>query len=128
ISCLFAITIFLTYSIILDNGYYQSDHSNGLYDTFFIDGLNRILGIFKSKSGLSNGVAPLILALIPYLMSFFIKVNKFYYSKLDILIPISLLVFTAGGGMEQTGRYVMYSMPLWLPIISQQILYFLRDR
>ena len=44
------------------------------------------------------------------------------------MIPISLLVFTAGGGMEQTGRYVMYSMPLWLPIFSQQILYFVKNK
>ena len=61
-------------------------------------------------------------------ISFYIKDSKFYFSKIDIMIPISLLIFTAGGGTEQTGRYVMYSMPLWIPIFSQQLLYFLRDK
>ena len=126
ISGLLVVGIFLFYSVILKNGYYQSGESGGgMYDKALTDGLQRILSIFTSKSGLSNGLAPLILALLPYLLSFFIKETKFYFSKFDLLIPISLLLFTAGGGMEQTGRYVMYSMPLWLPIFSQQILYFL---
>tara|TARA_A100001015_G_C15016016_1_gene725553 strand:- start:1281 stop:2342 length:1062 start_codon:yes stop_codon:yes gene_type:complete len=126
ISALLAIAIFVIYSLVFGNGYFQSNQSDGLYDTFFIHGLSRIMSIFLSKSGWSNGALPLILALIPYLFSFLIKPNKFYYSKFDFLIPISLLAFTAGGGMEQTGRYVMYSMPLWLPIFSQQILFFIR--
>ena len=126
ISALLAVAIFVIYSLVLDNGYFQSNQSNGLYDTFFIHGLSRIMSIFLSKSGWSNGALPLILALTPYLLSFLIKPNKFYFSKFDILIPISMLAFTAGGGMEQTGRYVMYSMPLWLPIFSQQILFFIR--
>ena len=127
ISALLVVGIFIFYSIVLNNGYLESDlDGNGLYDTALASGMSRILSIFTSKSGLSNGAVPLILALSPYLISFLIKDSKFYYSKLDILIPISLLVFTAGGGMEQTGRYVMHSMPLWLPIFSQQILYFLR--
>ncbi len=126
VSALLAVAIFVIYSLVFDNGYFQSNQSDGLYDTFFIHGLSRIISIFLSKSGWSNGALPLILALIPYLLSFLIKPKKFYYSKFDFLIPISLLAFTAGGGMEQTGRYVMYSMPLWLPIFSQQVLFFIR--
>ena len=126
VSALTAITIFVIYSLVFDNGYFQSNQSNGLYNTFFTHGTNRIISMFFSKSGWSNGALPLVLALMPYLISFIIKPNKFYYSKFDFLIPISLLVFTAGGGMEQTGRYVMYSMPLWLPIFSQQILFFIK--
>jgi hypothetical protein len=127
LSAALALTIFIFYSIILKNGYYQSDlGGDGLYDTIFLKGLSRIFSIFTSKSGLSNGLLPLILSIIPYIISIKIKTSKFYFSKLDFLIPISLLLFTAGGGMEQTGRYVMYSMPLWLPIFSQQVLYFLK--
>ena len=126
-SALLALTIFLFYSIVLQKGYFQSDlGGKGLYDTVFSKGLDRILDIFLSKSGFSNGLLPLILAIVPYLISMRITTSKFYFSKLDLLIPISLLAFTAGGGMEQTGRYVMYSMPLWLPIFSQQLLYFLK--
>ncbi|WP_440614698.1 hypothetical protein, partial [Candidatus Pelagibacter sp. HIMB1748] len=126
-SALLALTIFLFYSTVLQKGYFQSDlGGNGLYDTVFSNGLDRILAIFLSKSGFSNGLLPLILAILPYLISIRINTSKFFFSKLDLLIPISLLAFTAGGGMEQTGRYVMYSMPLWLPIFSQQLLYFLK--
>ncbi len=125
ISSILAGVIFFIYSIILKNGYYQSDLDGlGLYDTFFTEGIDRIYAIFTSKSGLSNGLVPLIFAIIPYIIAIKINSSKFYFSKLDFLIPISLLIFTAGGGMEQTGRYVMYSMPLWLPIFSQQILFF----
>ena len=128
-SGLIAIGIFLFYSLVLGHGYLESDlGGQGLYDTALSSGPSRILSIFTSKSGLSNGAIPLIFAIIPYLISFFIRESKFYFSKFDIVIPISLLVFTAGGGMEQTGRYVMYSMPLWLPIFSQQILYFVKNK
>ena len=82
--------------------------------------------MFLTKSGNSNAVLPLLLSITPYVISFYIKNSKFYFSKFDILIPFSMLVFTAGGGTEQTGRYVMYSMPLWLPIFSQQIIFFLK--
>ena len=129
VSGLIVIGIFIFYSIFLGHGYLQSDMGGqGLYDTALTKGLDRILSIFISKSGLSNGALPLLFAITPYIVSFYIKDSKFYFSKIDIIIPISLLIFTAGGGTEQTGRYVMYSMPLWIPIFSQQLLYFLRDK
>jgi len=37
-----------------------------------------------------------------------------------LFYPLSLVLFAAGGGMEQTGRYVMYSFPIWVPILSYQ--------
>jgi hypothetical protein len=129
ISGLLVIAIFYFYSVVLGHGYHMSDlEGKGIYDTAISRGLFRIFGIFTSKSGLSNGAVPLFLSLIPYILALFIKERKFFYSKVDFLIPISLLVFTAGGGMEQTGRYVMYSMPLWLPIFSQQLLFFLKKQ
>ena len=126
-SGLLVITIFYFYAVFLGYGYFQSDlDGSGIYDTALSRGYIEIFEIFTSKSGLSNGVIPLFLSLLPYFLAIFIKGGKFYYSKIDFLIPISLLIFTAGGGMEQTGRYVMYSMPLWLPIFSQQLLFFLK--
>lgn len=128
-SGLCVIAIFYLYSVVLGHGYHMSDlNGEGIYDTAISQGAVRVFGIFMSKSGLSNGAVPLILSLIPYILAIFIKERKFYFSKVDILIPISLLVFTTGGGMEQTGRYVMYSLPLWLPIFSQQILFFLKKQ
>jgi len=126
LSALICLAIFLIYSISLGHGYYQSDLELGLYDAIFIKGFDRIFYMFLTKSGYSNAVLPLLLSITPYVISFYIKNSKFYFSKFDILIPFSMLVFTAGGGTEQTGRYVMYSMPLWLPIFSQQIIFFLK--
>tara|TARA_B100001989_G_scaffold252577_1_gene235185 strand:- start:1948 stop:3018 length:1071 start_codon:yes stop_codon:yes gene_type:complete len=125
ISAMIAILIFYVYSIYLEHGYFQSDQKDGLYDTYFSRGLERITLMFTSKSGLSNALLPLILAIAPYLISLIVKTKKVFYSKFDFLIPISMLAFTAGGGMEQTGRYVMYTMPLWLPIFAQQIIFIL---
>ena len=128
-SGLLVIGIFYFYSIILGHGYHMSElEGRGIYDTAISHGFSRILAIFTSKSGISNGAIPLLLSIIPYILALFIKESKFYYSKFDFLIPISLLIFTAGGGMEQTGRYIMYSMPLWLPIFSQQLLFFLNKK
>lgn len=128
-SGLLVISIFYFYSIILGHGYHMSElEGRGIYDTAISHGFLRISAIFTSKSGFSNGAIPLLLSIIPYILAIFIKESKFYFSKFDFLIPISLLIFTAGGGMEQTGRYVMYSMPLWLPIFSQQLLFFLKNK
>lgn len=126
LSAVLAVSIFYLYSVVLENGYFQSNIDNGLYDTFFSDGLNRILSMFTGKSGLSNAALPLILSIIPYLLNLNLRIKYTLYSKYDYLIPLSMLAFTAGGGMEQTGRYVMYTMPIWLPLLSKQIIYFLK--
>ena len=52
---------------------------------------------------------------------------NYYFSKLDFIVPLSLLIFTAGGGMEQTGRYIMYSMPSGCQYFSAT-LFFLRKK
>ncbi len=123
ISSILAVLIFYYYAIVMGHGYLESDVENGLYDTYFSHGWLRIYTMFTSKSGLSNGAIPLLFALIPYFLTFFIKVENKFKSRLDFLVPISMIAFTAGGGMEQTGRYVMYTMPIWLPLFSQQIIF-----
>ena len=55
----------------------------GIYDTAISHGFSRILAIFTSKSGFSNGAIPLLLSIIPYVLALFIKESKFYYSKFD---------------------------------------------
>lgn len=129
-SGLMVVGIFYSYAILMGHGYLGSDlRGEGLYDTTFRHGLDRIFAIFNSKSGISNGFAPLFLSILPYFLALLIKNNyKFYFSKLDFIIPLSLIIFTAGGGTEQTGRYIMYSMPIWLPIFSQQVLFFLKKK
>ena len=56
-----------------------------------------------------------------------IKEVKKKFSKIEIIIPLSMLFFTMGGGVEQTGRYIIYTFPLWLPIFSQQIVYIFKN-
>lgn len=129
ISSIFVVLIFVFYAFILEKGFIESDlGSSGIYQKFFSEGFQRIYVMFLFKQGYSNAVLPLFFTVLPYLLSLFIKVriSSNYFSRFDFLIPISLLFFTAGAGMEQTGRYVMLSMPLWLPILSQQVIFFFR--
>ena len=95
----------------------------------FTDGLSRIFAMFTSKAGLSNALIPLLFAISPYVLNFFTKTHinkKINFSSLEILVPLSLVLFAAGGGMEQAGRYVMYSFPIWVPILSCQFCKFVK--
>ena len=128
-SGLLAILIFYYYAKVLGQGYLQSGQPQGLYNTMFTDGLSRIFGMFTSKAGLSNALIPLLFAISPYVLNFFAKTHinkKINFSSLEILVPLSLVLFAAGGGMEQTGRYVMYSFPIWVPILSCQFCNFVK--
>jgi hypothetical protein len=118
--------IFLFYSKYLGYGYFQSDIDDGAYNTAFsINSLYRIYSMFLSPSGYSNTVLPLIFAISPYLLNYFKKVDNFYFSNKEILIPFALLFFTIGGGMQNGGRYIIYSMPIWTPILSVHICNFI---
>lgn len=128
VSGLFALLIFYFYAKILGKGYLQSDQPEGLYNTMFSQGLDRILHMFKTKSGLSNALLPIIFSVAPYIIGYFIKIKKINYSNYEFLIPLSLILFGAGGGMEQIGRYVMYSFPIWIPILSCQFYILLKNK
>lgn len=128
VSGLFALLIFYFYAKILGKGYLQSDQPEGLYNTMFSQGLDRILHMFKTKSGLSNALLPIIFSVTPYIIGYFIKIKKINYSNYEFLIPLSLILFGAGGGMEQIGRYVMYSFPIWIPILSCQFYILLKNK
>ncbi len=127
ISSVLVVFIFIFYTKFLGHGYWNGDLDYGLYNTAFtLKGLQRIYSAFFSPSGYSNTVLPLIFAIIPYIFSFFFKINKFYISNFEILIPFSLLIFCLGGGMTNGGRYVMYSLPLWAPILSIHLSNFIK--
>jgi hypothetical protein len=127
-SGLLAILIFYLYSKVLGYGYFQSNEPEGLYNTTFSQGLDRILYMFKIKAGLSNAILPILFSISPYIIGKFLKYKKINYSNYEFLIPISLILFGAGGGMGQIGRYVMYSFPLWVPILSCQLYIILRNK
>ena len=83
ISGLIVIGIFIFYSQFLGHGYLQSDMGGqGIYDTALTKGLDRILSIFTSKSGLSNGALPLLFAITPYIVSLYIRSNSCNFDRL----------------------------------------------
>ena len=128
ISGFLAILVFYFYTKILGYGYLQSNDPEGLYNTMFSQGLERISHMFKTKAGLSNAILPILFSISPYIIGKFIKNKKINYSNYEFLIPCSLVLFGAGGGMEQIGRYVMYSFPIWVPILSCQLCILLKNK
>ncbi len=115
LSLFLVIGIFLIYSFYLNHGYWGQDNPTGIYNTFFSEGLVRLKNIFANPKGISNALLPIIFAISPYLYLIFKKDKKRSY---EILVPLSLILLGMGGGTTNIGRYVMYSMPLWIPLLS----------
>ena len=128
LSAMINIFIFILYAKILNFGYIGSANIDSQFNTIFSEGFYRIINIFLTKSGYSNSVLPIIFCIVPYIINLKLKVTKLEFSKFDILIPLSLVIFGAGGGGENIGRYVMYSFIIWVPLLSCQIYKFLKDR
>ncbi len=85
-------------------------------------GFHRIILDFTNKSHISNSILPFIFVIIPYIILLYTK--KHYdlrNSKLEILIPFVLWFLSYGGGENNIGRYVMHTLPLWLPLLSCQL-------
>lgn len=123
ISCFLVLSIFIIYSKFLGYGYWGENSPGGFYNTFLTDGYIRMLGMFKSPSGYSNGFFPLFFCIAPYLISIFLKIKKKFFSNYELLIPLGLSLFATGGGTEQIGRYAMYAIPLFAPVLSYVLLY-----
>ena len=111
----FAISIFVFYSFILKQGYLGQNDPTGIYNTIFSEGIFRLKSIFLYSNGISNALLPIIFSISPYLYLLFTDKKK---KSIEILIPITLIFFGMGGGTTNIGRYVMYSMPLWIPLMS----------
>jgi hypothetical protein len=117
-------SIFIFYVFVLKNGYYQHEDPNSIYNTIFSDGIARLERILLHPKGISNSLFPIIFSLSPYCYLLYKKDKKNSY---EILIPLALIFFGIGGGTTNVGRYVMYSMPLWIPIMSNIIYKKLRN-
>ena len=116
ISTLILILIFFIYAYILDYGYFGKDNPGSIYNTAFSEGLNRIKNILLSPKGISNSLLPIIFTMSPYIYIFLKKNDK--KRSIEIIIPISLIFLGIGGGTSNVGRYVMYSIPIWLPLMA----------
>ena len=119
------LSIFIFYAFILKNGYYQHEDPNSIYNTMFSDGIARLQRILLHPKGISNALLPIIFSLSPYCYLIYKKDKK---TSFEILIPLVLIIFGIGGGTSNIGRYVMYSMPLWIPIMSNIIYEKLRNK
>ena len=120
LSLFLVIGIFLFYSFYLNYGYFGQNNPSSIYNTFFSEGFVRLKNIFINPKGISNALLPIIFAVSPYVYLIFKKDNN--KRSLEILVPLSLIFLGMGGGTTNIGRYVMYSMPLWIPLLSS-ILY-----
>jgi hypothetical protein len=102
---------------------------------FYYPGLenNDYLKIFKlllsnplNASYFTNAYAPIFISILPFFI-FMINKKKFNYDfSILYFIPIILLFLLGYIGIENIGRYVMHMFPLWLPILSSQIVYYLK--
>lgn len=126
-SCFLVLIIFFIYTKFLGHGYWGENSPGGFYNTFFSSGYVRMLGMFTSPSGYTNGFLPLFFCISPYILSLFFKIKNNFYSNYEILIPLGLSLFATGGGTEQIGRYAMYSIPIFAPVFSYVLLNIIRN-
>ena len=100
------------------------------YPSFENDGY---LNVFKllianplNPSYFTGAYAPLFISILPFII-FMISNKKFNYDfSILYFIPIILLLLIGYISIENMGRYIMYMFPLWLPILSSQIVYYLK--
>ncbi len=79
-----------------------------------------------NPSYFTNAYAPIFISILPFLI-FVINKKKFNYDfSILYFIPIILLFLIGYISIQNMGRYVMYMFPLWLPILSSQIVYYLK--
>ena len=118
------ITVFTYIAMILILNKFFGYQFSELYDDA---GFYKIILNIFNKSHLSNSLIPILFCIIPYIISITLK-NKFdhKYSNYEILIPLIMWLLAYGGGENNIGRYVMHTMPLWIPIFASQIIYFLK--
>lgn len=118
LSCFLVVLVFLSYTKLLGHGYWGENSPGGFYNTFLTKGYLRMIAMFTSPSGYSNGFLPLLFCILPYVISSILKIENKFFSNYEILIPLALSLFATGGGTEQIGRYAMYSIPIFVPVLS----------
>ena len=84
----------------------------------------RLGNIFSYPKGITNALIPIVFATSSYVYLFFTRNKK---NSIEILIPLILILIGMGGGTTNIGRYVMYSMPLWIPIMAVIIYQILKN-
>ena len=91
------------------------------------------LNVFKllvanpfNPSYFSGAYAPILISILPFFI-FMLTKKKFNYDfSILYFIPIILLLLIGYISIQNMGRYIMYMFPLWLPILSSQIVYYMK--
>ncbi len=79
-----------------------------------------------NPSYFTNAYAPILISILPFFI-FMMDKKKFNYDfSILYFIPIILLFLIGYISIQNMGRYVMYMFPIWLPILSSQIVYYLK--
>jgi hypothetical protein len=129
ISGIIVVAIYFYFTKFLNfQPFFTYNVSTNIYDKNFFKPISLIFNMFFSMSGLTNGLFPLMICLLPYCLPKKRISNKILFTKFEMIVPLSLVFFATGGGTEQIGRYVMHSFPIWVPILSCYINSLLSDK
>lgn len=114
--------IFILYSYFNFEFYnYPSFENDGYLNAFKLLVANPL-----NPSYFTNAYAPILISILPFFI-FLISRKKFNYDfSILYFIPIILLFLIGYISIQNSGRYIMYMFPLWLPILSSQIVYYLK--
>lgn len=116
----YIIMIFVLYNYFGFEFYdYPSFENDGYLNAFKLLIANPL-----NPSYFTNAYAPIFISISPFLI-YMVTNKKFNYDfSLLYLIPLILLFLLGYISIRNSGRYVMYMFPLWLPILTSQIIYY----
>jgi hypothetical protein len=118
----YIVMIFVLYSYFGFEFYdYPSFENDGYLNAFKLLIANPL-----NPSYFTNAYAPMFISILPFII-YIVTNKKFNYDfSLLYLIPLILLFLLGYISIQNSGRYIMYMFPLWLPILSSQIVYYLK--
>jgi len=118
----YIVMIFVLYNYFDFKFYDYPGFENGDYLKVF----KLLLANPLNPSYFTGAYAPIFISILPFLI-FMITKKKFNYDfSIFYFVPIILLLLIGYISIQNMGRYVMHMFPLWLPILSSQIVYYLK--
>lgn len=118
----YIIMIFVLYNYFGFEFYdYPSFENDGYLNAFKLLIANPL-----NPSYITNAYVPILISVLPFFV-FMISNKKFNYDfSILYFVPIILLFLIGYISIQNSGRYIMYMFPLWLPILSSQIVYYFK--
>ena len=123
---LYPVMIYVTV-VLLDYNFFQYHASDTSYSKLYsiLAHLNLLISHPGNPKYITNAYLPVLISFTPFLI--YIITKKKFGHDFSILysLPLFLLIILGYIGIENIGRYVMHAFPIWLPILSSQIAYFI---